>query len=71
MYGWSVSWVLANDETITSSWNGTLSVAGSLATMSNASWNNVLPPGGSATFGFTANEASSPVVPAIVSCQSP
>jgi hypothetical protein len=39
--------------------------------MAAASWNNVLPPGGSATFGFTANEASSPVIPASVSCQSP
>ena len=33
--------------------------------------NNVLPPGGSATFGFVANETSSPVIPATISCQSP
>jgi hypothetical protein len=39
--------------------------------MTNASWNNVLPAGGSTTFGFVANEASSPVVPASISCQSP
>ncbi len=71
MYGWSVGWVLANDETVSSAWNGTLSAAGSLATMTNADWNNVLPPGGSATFGFTASEASSPAVPTSISCQSP
>jgi cellulase/cellobiase CelA1 len=71
MYGWTVSWVLADGETITSSWNGTLSQAGSLATMTNANWNNVLAPSGSTMFGFTANETSSPVVPASVSCESP
>jgi hypothetical protein len=63
--------VLANDETVSSSWNGTLSAAGSLATMKNASWNPVLAPGGSASFGFTANETSTPVVPASITCQSP
>ncbi|HEX6526160.1 MAG TPA: lytic polysaccharide monooxygenase [Streptosporangiaceae bacterium] len=71
LYGWTVGWVLANDETVSSSWNGTLSAAGSLATMRNADWNNLLPPGGSASFGFTANEASTPVIPASISCQSP
>ena len=44
--GWTAGWVLANDETIASSWNGKLSVAGSLATMKNADWNVTLPPGG-------------------------
>jgi chitin-binding protein len=71
LYGWTVGWVLADDETIGNSWNGTLSVAGSLATMKNADWNNVLAPGGSATFGFTTNQASSPVTPTSISCQSP
>jgi predicted carbohydrate-binding protein with CBM5 and CBM33 domain len=71
LYGWTVSWVTADDETITSSWNGTLSQAGSLATMTNAAWNNVLAPNGSLTFGLTANETSSPIVPASISCQSP
>jgi hypothetical protein len=71
LYGWTVGWVLANDETISNSWNGTLSTAGSLATMTAANYNNVLPPGGSATFGFVANETSSPAIPATISCQSP
>lgn len=71
MYGWTVGWVLANDETVTSSWNGNLTLAGSLATMKNADWNTTLPAGGSTTFGFTASEASTPAVPSSVSCQSP
>ena len=33
--------------------------------------NNVLSPGGSATFGFVASETSSPVIPSTISCQSP
>jgi predicted carbohydrate-binding protein with CBM5 and CBM33 domain len=69
--GWTVSWVLADDETISSSWSGVLSQAGSLATMKNADWNNVLAPGGTASFGFTANETSSPVIPSNITCQSP
>jgi predicted carbohydrate-binding protein with CBM5 and CBM33 domain len=71
LYGWTVGWVLANDETISSSWNGTMSAAGSLATMRAADWNTQLTPGGSVTFGFTANEVSTPTVPSSVSCQSP
>jgi predicted carbohydrate-binding protein with CBM5 and CBM33 domain len=71
MDGWTVSWDMANDETITSAWSGTLSQAGSLATVTNASWNNMLAPGASTSFGFTANEASSPVAPASITCESP
>ncbi|HKT04532.1 MAG TPA: lytic polysaccharide monooxygenase [Rugosimonospora sp.] len=71
MYGWTVSWVMPDGETINSSWNGTMSTAGSLATMTNADWNRVLAASGTASFGFTANYSASPVVPASISCQSP
>jgi chitin-binding protein len=71
MYGWTVTWVMPDGETISSAWNGTLSQAGSLATMTNANWNNVLAPSGSTTFGFTSNYTASPVVPTSISCQSP
>jgi predicted carbohydrate-binding protein with CBM5 and CBM33 domain len=71
MYGWTVGWVLANDETVTSSWNGALSAAGSLASMMNADYNNVIPPGGTVTFGFTASETSTPATPSSLSCESP
>jgi len=71
MFGWHVSWVMPDGETISSAWNGTLSQAGSLATVANATWNNALAPSGSTSFGFTANYSASPVVPSGVSCQSP
>jgi predicted carbohydrate-binding protein with CBM5 and CBM33 domain len=71
MYGWTVTWVMPDGETINSAWNGTMSQAGSLATVANANWNNVLAPSGSTSFGFTANYAASPAVPSGISCQSP
>jgi cellulase/cellobiase CelA1 len=71
MYGWTVSWVLANGETINSVWNGTLSQAGSLATVKSTDWNRTLPAAGSANFGFTANSAASPTAPTSIACQSP
>jgi len=70
MFGWTTNWVLPDGETINSAWNGTLSQAGSLATMKGADWNRVLAAGASASFGFTANFASSPIIPS-VTCQSP
>jgi predicted carbohydrate-binding protein with CBM5 and CBM33 domain len=71
MYGWTVTWVTPDGQTINSAWNGSLSQAGSLATMKNAGWNSVLAPSGSTSFGFTANYPASPVVPTGISCQSP
>jgi chitin-binding protein len=68
---WTVGWVLPDGQTISSAWNGTLSVAGSLATMKSASWNGQLAPKASTSFGFTANFAQSPVVPSSISCDSP
>ncbi len=71
MYNWTVSWVLADGETINSAWNGNLTTAGSLATMNNANWNNVLAAGASTSFGFTANSTATPSVPSGVTCESP
>lgn len=71
MFGWHVAWTIPDGETISSSWNGTLSQAGSLVTVAGASWNSQLPPNGSASFGFTANFAGTPAVPTGITCGSP
>jgi predicted carbohydrate-binding protein with CBM5 and CBM33 domain len=71
MFGWTVSWVIPDGETVTSSWNGALSQAGSLATVNGASWNSQLAAGGSASFGFTADYPGTPGAPTSISCQSP
>jgi len=68
---WTVSWDTPDGETISSAWNGNLTTAGSLATMKNANWNNVLLAGASTSFGFTANFSGTPSVPASVTCTSP
>ena len=71
MNGWTVSWVLPNGVTINSAWNGTLSQAGSLATVKATDWNRNLQAGGSTSFGFTANSATGPTAPTSLTCQSP
>lgn len=69
---WTASWDLPDGESISSAWNGTLSQAGSLATVKSASWNGQLAPNASTSFGFTANYTGSgtPAAPT-VSCTSP
>jgi chitin-binding protein len=71
MYNWTVNWDMPDGESISSAWNGTLSQAGSLASMAEASWNNVLAAGASTSFGFTANFTGTPAQPTSLSCQSP
>ncbi|MEV5349713.1 glycoside hydrolase family 3 N-terminal domain-containing protein [Streptomyces achromogenes] len=51
--GWSVDWDLAG-ATVTSLWNGTLTMAQGRATVRNAAFDGALSPGARATFGFTA-----------------
>ncbi|MFE7901037.1 glycoside hydrolase family 3 N-terminal domain-containing protein [Streptomyces sp. NPDC057424] len=52
--GWSVAWHL-NGSTVSSLWNGTLSVAQGRATVRNAAHNGALPQGATTSFGFTSN----------------
>jgi len=71
MNKWTVSWVLANGETVVSAWNGTLTQSRSLATVKSADWNSQLAPGASTSFGFVANQAAAPSPPESISCTSP
>nr|BFE82546.1 hypothetical protein GCM10020093_051470 [Planobispora longispora] len=66
--GWTVNWDLAAGSSINSLWNGTHTVSGSTVTAKNADWNRTIQPGGSVTFGFTANGTSGSPTPA---CTSP
>ena len=49
---WKVVFSLPASEKVTDAWSGTLSTSGNIYTLTNASWNGSLPPGGSATVGF-------------------
>ena len=66
--GWTVHWTLANGQTITQVWNGTLTTSGSSVTVKNASYNGSLAPSASTTFGFLAN--GTPTTPTLT-CTSP
>lgn len=52
--GWSVAWDLGGT-TVTSLWNGSLTVAQGRATVRNAAHNGALAPGATTSFGFTAS----------------
>jgi cellulase/cellobiase CelA1 len=52
--GWTVSWQYANGQTVTQSWNATLTSAGSTVTARNLSYNGALAPAASTQFGFLA-----------------
>ncbi len=62
--GWEVNWSYADGSSITNSWNVVFGGSGSGPyTASNVSWNQVIQPGQSVTFGFqgTHNGNTSPV----------
>ncbi|MGW5670912.1 cellulase family glycosylhydrolase [Micromonospora sp. NPDC003776] len=65
--GWSTRWTFANGQTITQSWNATISSSGSTYTARNVDYNGRLGAGASTTFGFIASWNGSNAVPA-VSC---
>jgi endo-1,4-beta-xylanase len=64
--GWTLTWSFANGQTITSSWNGTVSQSGANVTVSEQSgqtWENI-PAGGTYTgFGFNGNSSGTNSVP--------
>jgi beta-mannanase len=65
---WTTRWTLASGQAITQLWSGTLTVSGTIATVTNLSWNGSVAANGSTTFGFTAN--GSPSTPTLT-CTSP
>ncbi|MFC4110899.1 cellulose binding domain-containing protein, partial [Micromonospora zhanjiangensis] len=50
--GWTVTWTWANGQTISQSWNATVSTSGSTVTARNVSYNGALGAGASTQFGF-------------------
>jgi lysophospholipase L1-like esterase len=62
--GWTVRFTFANGQTITQSWNGTLTQSGAAVTVANLSYNGSLGSGASTTFGFLANWTGTNSAPA-------
>jgi len=49
---WTVTWTLGLSRRVVSAWNAAVTTSGGTATAANASYNGVLAPGASATFGM-------------------
>lgn len=50
--GWTLSWNFPGNQKIVNLWNGSYTQSDTAVTVTNLSYNSVIPPGGSVTFGF-------------------
>lgn len=64
--GWQVNWKYTDGSAIANSWNATLSGSNPYKA-ANLSWNRVIPPGQSVTFGFQGKKAPAPTQVPVVS----
>jgi len=61
---WTLQWSFNGNEQISNGWNGTFGQNRQTVTVTNASYNNVIPAGGSVSgIGFTANSSATSAVP--------
>ncbi|MGN9809881.1 cellulase family glycosylhydrolase [Micromonospora sp. BQ11] len=65
--GWTTRWTFANGQTVSQSWNATVSASGSTYTARNVDYNGRLGAGASTSFGFIASGNGTNARPA-VSC---
>ncbi|MEJ3745883.1 endo-1,4-beta-xylanase [Actinomycetes bacterium KLBMP 9797] len=68
---WTVSWTFGAGQTVTNLWNGTVSTSGSTVTVRPASYNGVVPSGGSTSFGFLGSWTGTNPAPTNITCTSP
>ncbi|GAA4252178.1 cellulose binding domain-containing protein [Dactylosporangium darangshiense] len=59
--GWTLKFSFAGSQTVTQSWNATVTQAGAQVTATNVSYNGAIPAGGTTGFGFIAGGVSQPV----------
>ncbi|KAB8145977.1 endoglucanase [Chloroflexia bacterium SDU3-3] len=62
--GWTLAWTFANGQTVTQSWNSTLTQTGAGVSAVGAGWNNNIAPGGTASFGFIGAHSGTNAKPA-------
>ncbi|GAB7044236.1 MULTISPECIES: extracellular catalytic domain type 1 short-chain-length polyhydroxyalkanoate depolymerase [Catenuloplanes] len=62
--GWTLAFTLPAGQTVTNSWNATVSPASGALTARNVSYNGTLTAGATQTFGFQATHSGSPAKPA-------
>ncbi len=62
--GWTLAWSFPGNQTITNIWNGTYAQSGTAVTVKNLSYNNIIPAGGSVSFGFNISYSGANAKPA-------
>ncbi|WP_257452777.1 cellulase family glycosylhydrolase [Archangium lipolyticum] len=65
--GWTIHWTFGGNQQITNMWNATPAQSGASVTARNMSYNGVIQPGSSTTFGFQAAYSGSNTSP-ILTC---
>jgi len=63
--GWTVTWSFAGNQTVTNYWNTALTQSGKSVTAKNLSYNNVIQPGQSTTFGFNGSYSGTNTAPTL------
>ena len=58
-HGWKVTWTWGGNQQVTNVWNGTESHSGQSETVTNASYNGSIAPGGNTSFGFQGTYSGS------------
>ena len=62
--GWTLKFTFPGDQQITDTWNGTATQSGESVTITNASYNGAIAPGGNTTLGFQGTWTNSDATPA-------
>ncbi|MFF4535359.1 glycoside hydrolase family 6 protein [Streptomyces aureus] len=60
---WSVKWVYAGNQKVTSYWNSKITQSGTAVTANNESYNGTLAAGGSVSFGFNGSYSGTNAIP--------
>jgi mannan endo-1,4-beta-mannosidase len=60
---WKVTWTWGGNQAIVNSWNGVVTSSGTSVTVTNQSYNAVIPPGGTTSFGFQASYSGTITAP--------
>ncbi|MBO4273635.1 cellulose binding domain-containing protein [Microbispora triticiradicis] len=68
--GWTAGWSYRNGQTVSSSWNATVSQSGAAVTAKNVNYNGSLAAGASTSFGFTGNATGANEVPSPITCSA-
>jgi cellulase/cellobiase CelA1 len=62
--GWTLRFTFPGDQKITNAWSGTAAQSGENVTITNASYNGMIAPGGNTSLGFQGTWANSDAAPA-------